>query len=211
VVDPWPTDHRALVSAFEVTPASPPLFVSVTPRLVDVGSEIRVAFNAPDEWDAHVAVIPTGGEPSEALDVVAGGRAQTLSTSGWLPGGYDALVVDGAGNLRAGATFWVKEPDGSAAVSTGRDEYRVGEPIDVSWENAPGNRWDWVGIYRRGADPNVAYYLQWAYTDASIAGAAILDEDANGPWPLKPGAYSVYLLEDDGYETLAAGAFKVRA
>ena len=210
VVEPWPSDHRALVSVFEVTPASPPVFVSVTPRLVDAGGDVRVAFNAPTEWDAHVTVIPAGGAPSEALDVLAGGGAETLSTDGWPPGGNRARLVDGSGETRAAASYWVREPEEGAVVSTKTHEFGVGEPIIVLWRNAPGNRWDWVGIYRRGADPNVAYYLQWAYTEASIVGAAILGEDANGPWPLKPGAYSVYLLEDDGYETLAAATFRVR-
>ena len=35
VVSPWPTDHRAVVSEFEVTPAPAPTLVSVRSRLVD--------------------------------------------------------------------------------------------------------------------------------------------------------------------------------
>ena len=85
----------------------------------------------------------------------------------------------------------------------------MGEPIDVSWHAAPANRWDWVGIYRRGADPNIAYYILWLYTDASVEGSIVLDRAANGPWPLKPGKYSVYLLVDDSYEKIAAGNFTV--
>jgi hypothetical protein len=50
----------------------------------------------------------------------------------------------------------------------------------------------------------------WLYTDASIAGAAVIDEDANGPWPLGPGRYSAYLLEDDGDKKLAGAPFTVR-
>jgi hypothetical protein len=37
------------------------------------------------------------------------------------------------------------------------------------------NRWDWVGIYERGADPNVASYFTWLYTGATVTGSAVLD------------------------------------
>jgi hypothetical protein len=80
----------------------------------------------------------------------------------------------------------------------------------VRWWNAPGNRWDWVGVYERGADPNVDPYLTWFYTRSSIRGAGMLDARAEGPWPLPPGRYSVYLLADDAYDILARTGFVIR-
>jgi hypothetical protein len=65
-------------------------------------------------------------------------------------------------------------------------------------------------VYERGADPNVASYLTWFYTHASIQGTGVLDADSEGPWPLLAGRYSVYLLADDGYRVLARSWFTVR-
>jgi len=50
----------------------------------------------------------------------------------------------------------------------------------------------------------------WLYTDASIAGSRVLDGEANGRWPVQPGKYSAYLLEDDSYNSLTGAAFAVR-
>jgi hypothetical protein len=94
-------------------------------------------------------------------------------------------------------------------VSVASDVVRVGHPILVRWANAPGQRWDWIGVYRRGADPNVAPYLTWFYTGASIQGTGRLDASSEGPWPLPPGRYSVYLLADDGYDVLAGADLRI--
>jgi hypothetical protein len=36
-----------------------------------------------------------------------------------------------------------------------------------------------------------------------------MNDDAAGRWPLGPGKYSVYLLEDDAYRVLAQASFRV--
>jgi hypothetical protein len=106
--------------------------------------------------------------------------------------------------------FWVAAPGAVPVVRTSKPTYAVGEPISVSVTNAPGERWDWLGIYPRGADPNVAYYLLWTYTHAAIDGRFALRPSAPGIAPLRPGRYSVYLLRDDLYVKIAGAAFSVR-
>ena len=69
---------------------------------------------------------------------------------------------------------------------------------------------DWLGVYARHADPNVAPYLLWIYTRAAVAGRFALGRGANGPWPLRPGRYTVYLLRDDLYVKLAGADFTIR-
>jgi len=46
-VSPWPSDHRGVVSSFDITPATPPVFVAVDRRLVSVGRDLGVTFHAP--------------------------------------------------------------------------------------------------------------------------------------------------------------------
>jgi hypothetical protein len=106
--------------------------------------------------------------------------------------------------------FWVEAAGDGPHVSVAHRIYGVGDPIHVRWWNASGNRWDWVGVYERGAHPNVASYLTWFYTSSTIQGRGVLDADSSGPWPLPRGRYSVYLLADDGYDILARARFVVR-
>jgi hypothetical protein len=216
-VSPWPTDHRATVSTFEVMPAEPPTLVAVEQRLLDVGDEVLVRFHAPGDAGERVVVAPAGGDA--ATDVVAeqptGDGSPTdgavnFSTQGWESGAYEAALVEGSGAELSRTPFWVRKPGARPEIGTVKRTYDEGEPIEVEWRLAPGNRWDWIGIYKRGANPNIAYYIMWVYTGATVEGSTVFDDDAHGPWPLEPGQYSVYLLQDDGYDKLAGGVFSVR-
>ena len=214
-VAPWPSDHRATVSTFEVTPATAPAFVAVEQRLVDVGDDVRIGYSS-ESGGGRVVVVPEGGDP--ATDAIAerptngtaGGGTVAVSTTGWDPATYEAVLLDASGAVVSRIPFWVREPGAPPEIATEKPSYGEGDPIHVDWRLAPGNRFDWIGIYRRGADPNVAYYIMWDYTGATVEGSAVFDEDAHGPWPLKPGKYSVYLLQDDSYDKLAGGDFAVR-
>ena len=217
-VHPWPSDHRMVVSSFQVTPAAPPNFVAVDEkdRLVDVGEKVNVTFHSPGGPGEHVAVVTAGGDPAAGTvaDQPTGGGNPTdgslaFDTDGWSAGGYEAVLLDGSGAELSRIPFWVKEPSDGPQVWTGKPTYTVGEGIDVHWTDAPGERWDWVGIYKRGANPHVAYYLLWAYTHNTIEGSLVLDDDDHGPWPMGAGKYSIYLLADDGYKLLAGSPFRI--
>ena len=85
----------------------------------------------------------------------------------------------------------------------------------MAWSNVPGNRFDWIGIYRRGADPAVASYLLWTYTGEaiyrySILASTTLDETSEGRFPLRPGKYTREVLVDDAYEAVATADFVIR-
>ena len=214
-VKPWPSDHRMTVSTFTVTPGVPGDLVAVENRLADVGEDVEVTFHVTTPGSERVVIVPAGGDPAtDGLDEqptagVADGTL-TFATAGLAAGDYEAVLVDAGGTELSRIPFWLKEPGTGPEVSTGKARYAVGEPIDVTWRYAPGQRWDWIGIYRRDADPHVAWYLLWVYTKATIAGSAVLDASANGRFPLKAGEYSVYLLADDGYKLLAGSPITIR-
>ena len=76
-------------------------------------------------------------------------------------------------------------------------------------QNAPGDRWDWVAIYKHGANPAVAGYGPWTYTHSIIDGRVTLNSKTAqagsvSRWPVRPGIYSLYLLKDDLYVKIAA-------
>jgi len=212
-VHPWPTDHRGVVSTFRVRPGAMPTLVAVERRLTEVGRSVAVRFHAGDAPADTVAIVPAGGDPSEealAEQPLYGATDGVLhfGTDGFPEGSFDAVLLGGGTELSR-ITFWLQEPGGRPLVATGTTSYDVGEPIDVSWRFAPGQRWDWIGIYKRGRDPRVAWYLLWLYTGSTIEGSTRLDDTANGRWPLGAGRYSVYLLADDGYKVLARADFEV--
>jgi hypothetical protein len=212
-VDPWGTDHRALVSEFSAQGGALPTLVAVAVRLIEAGADQTLTFHGPGGPDQHLAVIPARGDPAiPVVDEPIPGEidgAVPVPTDGWEPGTYVALLMDGSSVLSR-MRFWIKAPGDGPRVSTSHRVYRVGQPIDVRWWNAPGARRDWIGVYERGADPNVDSYLTWFYTDTAIQGSGRLDADSEGPWPLPAGRYCVYLLADDGYQVLARQAFRVR-
>jgi hypothetical protein len=209
-VTPWPADHRATVSTFEVEPAPEPVIVSVDRRLSTTGGDVSVRYNGPA--GASLVFVRAGGLPSVgAIDEIpadGGGRA-SVSTVGWRPSSYEVVLVSGSGEELARTPFWLQRPGGRPVIGTDRRSYSPGEAIRVAWKYAPGNRWDWVGVYRRGADPTRASYLLWVYTGATVDGSATLDRDSAGAWPLRPGEYSVYLLQDDSYVKVAGADFTV--
>ena len=213
-VHPWPSDHRSVVSTFDLTPAPTPTLVAVEKLLREVGQKVRVRFHSPGAPGEQIAVEPAGGEvPADSIDEqpTSGGADGTVAfdTDGWSPGRYAAVLVDNGDTELSRIPFWLRPVDGDVQLSTGKAMYSVGEPIDVSWTFAPARRWDWIGIYKRGRDPLVAYYLLWGYTGASVEGTISLDEDDHGPWPLPDGRYTAYLLTDDSYKALARVDFAI--
>jgi hypothetical protein len=217
-VDPWPTDHRAVMSTFDVTPAPMPVLVAVQRPLVPVGAPLEVRYHSEGvggPWS--IALVPVGGDPStDGIDTTStqGGSDDgtvTFDTSALEPGSYEAVLVDADGAERSRIAFWIKAPDAGPEIETTSPKYHVGEPIEVHWTNAQGLRWDWVGVYRRNRDPLIRYYRLWTYTGATVEGTTILNkaDHGNRTWPLPPGKYSVYLLRDDSYRKMAQGDFVI--
>jgi hypothetical protein len=229
-VEPYPTDHRGVVTTIDVTPGAAPVLVAVAARRLSVGDDLAVLFHAPGRRGEQVGVVPAGGAVSEAavLRSTEGGAdgIVAFSTLGFDPGAFEAVLIDNAGRILSRSPFWLYTPGAPTVVATGRSEYAVGEPIDVSWSNAPGMRWDWLGIYAPGDSDSgpVASscnagcysngrYLIYEYTRTAIEGTATFT--ARSPsgvatWPLSSGTYEVRLLVDDGYRSVASSPpFKV--
>ena len=208
-VDPWGTDHESVMSTFSVTPATPPTLVAVADRLITVGETEQVTFHAPAGGSDRVVVSRSGRTVASQATGGASDGTLGFSTEGWVSGAYNVTLMDGDAVLSV-SRFWVEAPGTLPSITTSASVYAVGAPIIVSWKDAPGQRWDWIAAYKRGADPLVASYLTWQYTHSTIVGKATLNGKSQGPWPLKAGRYSIYLLADDGYDVLARTDFTVR-
>ncbi len=216
-VSPWPSDHRLVVSTFRVQGATPPTLVTVPSRRVFTGDRVPAAFHSSGAAADSVAIERLGGGRATVVASrhVSAAAARGIGTTafssrGWTPGAYEAVLRGTNGEALSEFPFWVVARGTPPTVQTSQATYAPGTPIRVTVTGAPGDRWDWLGIYHRGANPLVASYLLWTYTHSTVDGKVWLGADSTGPWPLPAGNYSVYLLRDDLYVKLAGANFRVR-
>jgi endonuclease/exonuclease/phosphatase family metal-dependent hydrolase len=214
---PWTSDHRAVLSTFELAPVALPTTVSLDRRLLTEGEDLGVLYNAPatgeDGGENTIAIVPEGGTADDALASVSVGAkgTTTFSTADLEPSGYEIVMLDAEGSELGRNAFWVRSLEEDVSLSTDKRTYAVGEPITMSWDDGPANRWDWIGVYRANAsNPRQDDYLLWGYTGGHEAGALpptvfgemTLGPDSQGkPWPLPPGDYHLHYLLADQYNS----------
>jgi hypothetical protein len=210
---PWTSDHRAVLSTVELTPVALPTSLSLTRRLLTEGQQLTAYTNAPGHDQVELAIVSEGASPSEPIQTATAEPSAevTLATTALEPGGYEVVMLDTGGSEIARNAFWVRSLEDDIALSTDKDTYTSGEPISVTWNDGPANRWDWIGFYEASAaDPKKDDYLLWGYTGGHESGALppqvfgemTFDEDSQGgPWPLPPGEYRIHYLLTDQYKS----------
>jgi len=211
VKPPYPSDHRGVVSTFDVTPAAAPLLVSPRTRRVIPGpSGLSVRFHAPGHPHEGIG-LRSGDGPSIPADraVFTHGRQDgtvRLRTEHLRPGRYEVVLFDtDTGGTLAAAPIWVYGPHSHARLTADRRTYRVGSPVRISWTRAPGNNLDWVGLFRcQRTCGGPGSYLVYRYTHTDIEGTVTFGRhvylgEGSVSWPLPPGQYIARLLVDDSY------------
>jgi endonuclease/exonuclease/phosphatase family metal-dependent hydrolase len=211
-VGPWPSDHRAVVSTFTVTPADAPALIVATPRRVTEGGNVFLRTWDP-EGPAWTALITRhGAKPGDALTGVREmphdyQRSIPLSTVGIAPGNYDAVLVGEDGRVLRRNAFTIVAANARPEIVAVQARLHAGEPIRARWRNAPGDLRDWIGIYKAG-EVDVSQYLGFVYTEAAFEGEAIVPASEEHP-SLAPGEYELRLLHDESYVVLASARFTV--
>jgi endonuclease/exonuclease/phosphatase family metal-dependent hydrolase len=215
-IEPYPSDHRAIVSTFRVVPAHAPALIAVDRPSFVQGSDFLVRFQTPDFADWSVVVVPYRGNPAKDAVVAAKGP-DVISTRpsikfgslGIAPGTYDAVLLDMHGKELARSMFYILAKAAVPELRTEKSSYKPGEAIKVFWRNAPGMKNDWVGVYRANDPDLYRGYMAFAYTGAAVEGSALLDKKILSQ-PLTPGEYELRLMREDSYVMLAKTQFTVR-
>ncbi len=139
-VSPWPSDHRGVVSSFDIAPATPPVLVAVAKRLVNIGDPLKVTFHAPGGPNERVmitrateaaspepepiAVQPTGaGAPTDGT--------LTFATSRFKAGHYGPPCSTRPARCSRAMRSGRRPRATAARVFTAKRVYRVGQPIVV--------------------------------------------------------------------------------
>ena len=99
---------------------------------------------------------------------------------------------------------------GLAGFELNKSQFQVGESIQASWTDSPGNTLDWVGIYSNpGNGPVDGAFVGastiWLYTSGTqTAGAeGFVDGSVTFGSPgLEAGNYIAFFLENDGYVSI---------
>lgn len=205
-VSPYPSDHRAVVSTFEVVPMDAPALIAVEPQRVEAGSPFVVRSYLPAAKTYSTLVVKRDGSNSSALtgitdETTAYRTGIRLSSVGLDPAEYDALLIDADGQEVKRTHFTVVPAGAKPAVEVTTKNAKPDSTIHVAWSSTPGNRYDWIALFKAD-DPSVMNYLAYRYTDAHINGGGdiVLGGEADG---LTPGSYVVRLLSDDSYTVLA--------
>ena len=131
-VDPFPSDHRGVVSTFSVEPADMPVLVAVAQRRLAVGDDVHVTFHAPD-GNGRLTVVPAGATPNGIDDADPTGASDgevTLTTAGLEEGAYEAALVGGDGEILSRSPFWLYPPGAKTQVAATEGSFPVGEPIE---------------------------------------------------------------------------------
>jgi endonuclease/exonuclease/phosphatase family metal-dependent hydrolase len=216
----WPSDHRSVVSTFKVSAARTPDYVAAESRAYEQGDEVAVRFHV--RADESVVVVPPQGEEIQAVELTdqeAEGEYSQSTDESAPTGEYEVELRDESGSVVASTSYFLYPPGTEPSITTSKKVYEVGEPIEVSWVDAPGMKWDWFSVFPAGsglgnahaADCGAGYcgngnYSVYEYTHSSIEGTGTLGKRAAGAWPIKPGRYDVRLLVDDGYTRAAVSA-----
>jgi endonuclease/exonuclease/phosphatase family metal-dependent hydrolase len=213
---PFASDHRAVVSIFEVEAADTPTLVSLDDRNVTVGQPVRAIVHA--RKNGQLRIVPSG-KAADAQNAVATidvepDTSTDITTDRLAPGQYAAvLVVEGAEVSRA--PFWVYANDAPIVIETTETAFARDAPITFRFSNMPGNRWDWIGLFKATETPlptdgtiaaDAYDYLYYEYTKTEIEGTGAFTRASQvgaGSWPLPPGRYELRLLLDDGYVAVA--------
>jgi len=215
-VMPWPSDHRAVVSSFQVTPAPMPTLVAAEHRVTPRGRAVHILCNDPSGGAGELLIARNTPEGGVALvtsvPLEPGQRGVDIAGDALEPGWYRLVLSDAQNQSISTNDFWILDPAEKPSVQVMGERFKAGEPVPVSWQNAPGYRNDWLGVFPADAPEYSEEPVAYIYLGARSSGMTMLQQSTVGyswplpeqfeGWPLPPGRYVLRLLQDDGYKML---------
>jgi len=212
-VNPWPSDHRALLSTFSLAlPASQTQPSSPVPANAGTSAPLRPAMTWIPGKNAtsHNIYFGTTSPGNFVTNLVTDslfkpGRLSPNTTYYW-----HVDEVTAGGNV-TGAVWSFKTGNFSWADPS-KPAYVRNENVTINFGNAPGNTTDWVGIYAAGTayGPGNVPSIKWSYLNGSQAAPRRAIKSGTLTFTgLPAGSYVARFFSNDGFFLLDEAAFTV--
>ena len=223
---PWPSDHSAVMTLALVRPVDAPSLINVKRRRVVRPKEVvTVGVTVPDGESWTVVIVPADRDPLSA-DVVTGmfnepiiyRRTVRFGTHMLTAREYDAVLlsVGEAPAEVARVRFAVIEentPTQVFATPTVNMSQNVGgenDWITFSWRDSPGNRHDFLAIYK-DSTVDVNDYCGLIFTGGHFGGELTVQLGNKKLFhrPMEAGFYKVMFMNNDEFLELARASFRL--
>jgi endonuclease/exonuclease/phosphatase family metal-dependent hydrolase len=213
-VNPWPSDHRAVLTTFTIAPP---------PQVAKASSPIPAHTLQTAPLRPVMTLVPGTGATSHNVyfGTASPGTFQGNQTaSKFIPGllAPNTIYYWRVDEVKATGTVtgdvWSFKTGNFSWAQPGKTNYARNESITVSFGNGPGNKKDWIGLYQKdsaygpGGVPSIDwYYLNNSKTAPKRASTSGSITFANG-LP-SAGTYEVRFFANDGHFLLDAAQFTV--
>jgi endonuclease/exonuclease/phosphatase family metal-dependent hydrolase len=203
-VEPWPSDHRGVLSSFTVTPAPLPALVTTRHRVNHAADEIELLYRRADHSNIQIQRVGADHKAAPILQRQVSGDGQFTIAADRLSPGHYAVSMTQQNAAELHSEFWVQDAAATPQVSVSGKRFEAGESIAVAWQNGPGFRNDYLSIALQSSEADYDGGSAWLYVDALPDGEITLDSNSvEFGWPIAPGDYVLRLMKDDGAEVLA--------
>ena len=174
---------------------------------------IKISYtNAPANATDWIGIYKIGSDPQNSTAAsyqYVTGSSNTLTFDNLGKGYYFARYFLNDGYASIGNEIYFSVGDTIATISTDKPSYDLGDLISVTFNDGPGIAKDWLGIFNKGANPNIDPLLNYIYVDGKPSGTATFQ---SGNIPTKEGDYYVVFFTNDSYNEISNRAyFKIKS
>ena len=218
-VTPYPSDHRGVITTCVINAVNCPNYIQTKNRILNFSDSIKLKYFTQEKGPFQIILKDSSGNSIMTLNNIKSSNGELyVKLANKFTKKIDIYLLQ-KDSVIAQGNFWRLEKDKfQPKLLLTKEVYLENEPIPVTWQNSPGDRFDWIAIYSKSANTKADYglthqqskYLIYKYTMGEVSGNLILDSFSKGDfWPLKPGEYVIHLLSDDGFQSLASKSIKV--
>lgn len=157
------------------------------PTNLPAGGTVQVVWDGPNDKNDYIAVFPRGADKYVAYSYTQHGSPAEVTLPA-KPGNYDLGYVQNVGR-----TVIARVPVSITAVTatlSAPSDLPAGGTVDVVW-TGPNDKNDYIGVFPRGGDKQVAYVYTNRGTPAKIK------------LPAEPGAYDLGYVQSVGRTIIA--------
>jgi endonuclease/exonuclease/phosphatase family metal-dependent hydrolase len=212
-VDPYASDHRAVVATIRLQAKAPTPYVAAGHRRSYSDAPVDIYYGTNSGHPHSVSIRDAGNYLKRQWAFpCAGAYGSVRLPQGLPPGCYALSLLDKHRQPVAENKVWVTDSLSKPGIKLTAPIFRVGEPIGVDYWGVWGNKNDWLAIYPAEADLDKDFdcYSSYVYLRGSLEGRVWFDRHAQGDFSgLTPGKYLLCLLKDDGYQIEAKQHFEL--